>query len=175
MNIFKKVLFVLFTFIISFSFFGCSYKPSSQYAKEEIQGNVFVKVTIDLEDPQNSVLIKDSINKLLIQKLDVNIVSSESLADTIMYIDVNRVSMQELQYDDLGYNKLYRALVSINVSYSKKGEKKKKSFIVDGEHNFSVDNGTTINSNQRYDAIKKASDKALEEVLSKIAVSSFKK
>ncbi len=175
MNIFKKVLFVLFTFIISFSFFGCSYKPSSQYAKEEIQGNVFVKVTIDLEDPQNSVLIKDSINKLLIQKLDVDIVSSESLADTIMYIDVNRVSMQELQYDDLGYNKLYRALVSINVSYSKKGEKKKKSFIVDGEHNFSVDNGTTINSNQRYDAIKKASDKALEEVLSKIAVSSFKK
>ena len=175
MNIFKKVLFVLFTFIISFSFFGCSYKPSSQYAKEEIKGNVFVKVTIDLEDPQNSVLIKDSINKLLIQKLDVDIVSSESLADTIMYIDVNRVSMQELQYDDLGYNKLYRALVSINVSYSKKGEKKKKSFIVDGEHNFSVDNGTTINSNQRYDAIKKASDKALEEVLSKIAVSSFKK
>ena len=175
MNIFKKVLFVLFTFIISFSFFGCSYKPSSQYAKEEIQGNVFVKVTIDLEDPQNSVLIKDSINKLLIQKLDVDIVSSESLADTIMYIDVNRVSIQELQYDDLGYNKLYRALVSINVSYSKKGEKKKKSFIVDGEHNFSVDNGTTINSNQRYDAIKKASDKALEEVLSKIAVGSFKK
>ena len=175
MNIFKKVLFVLFTFIISFSFFGCSYKPSSQYAKEEIQGNVFVKVTIDLEDPQNSVLIKDSINKLLIQKLDVDIVSSESLADTIMYIDVNRVSMQELQYDDLGYNKLYRALVSINVSYSKKGEKKKKSFIVDGEHNFSVDNGTTINSNQRYDAIKKASDKALDEILSKIAVSSYKK
>ena len=175
MNIFKKVLFVLFTFTVSFSFFGCSYKPSTHYAKEEITGNVYVKVSIDLEDPQNSVLIKDSINKLLIQKLDVDIVSSESLADTIMYIDVNRVSMQELQYDDLGYNKLYRALVSINVSYSKKGEKKKKSFIVDGEHNFSVDNGTTINSNQRYDAIKKASDKALEEVLSKIAVGSFKK
>ena len=175
MNIFKKVLFVLFTFIISFSFFGCSYKPSSQYAKEEIQGNVFVKVTIDLEDPQNSVLIKDSINKLLIQKLDADMVNTESLADTIMYIEVNRVSMQELQYDDLGYNKLYRALVSINVSYSKKGEKKKKSFIVDGEHNFSVDNGTTINSNVRYDAIRKASDKALEEVLSKIAVGAFKK
>ena len=84
MNIFKKVLFVLFTFIISFSFFGCSYKPSSQYAKEEIQGNVFVKVTIDLEDPQNSVLIKDSINKLLIQKLDADIVNTESLADTII-------------------------------------------------------------------------------------------
>ena len=175
MNIFKKVLFVLFTFTVSFSFFGCSYKPSTHYAKEEITGNVYVKVSIDLEDPQNSVLIKDSINKLLIQKLDADIVNTESLADTIMYIEVNRVSMQELQYDDLGYNKLYRALVSINVSYSKKGEKKKKSFIVDGEHNFSVDNGTTINSNVRYDAIRKASDKALDEILSKIAVSSYKK
>ena len=35
--------------------------------KEEIQGNVFVKVSIDLEDPQNSVLIKDSILKNQIQ------------------------------------------------------------------------------------------------------------
>ena len=175
MNILKKVLFALFTFTILFSITACGYKPSTYYAKEEISGKVFVNVLINLEDPKNSVLIKDAINQLLIQKLDVDMVSSESLADTIMYIDVNRVSMQELQYDDLGYNKLYRALVSINVSYSKKGEKKKKSFIVDGEHNFSVDNGTTINSNQRYDAIKKASDKALEEVLSKIAVGSFKK
>ena len=175
MNIFKKVLFVLFLFILPFSFLGCSYKPSSQYAKEEIQGNVFVKVSIDLEDPQNSVLIKDSVYKMLIQKLDVNLVEKESLADTIMNVNVNSVGMSALQYDELGYNKLYRAVVNINFSYYTKGENKKKSFVVSGDHDFSVDNGVTINSTQRYQAISKASDKALEEVLSKIAVASFKK
>ena len=83
--------------------------------------------------------------------------------------------MQSLQYDKSGYNKLYRAVVVINVSYFKKSDNKRKSFTVDGDYNFSVDNGTSINDTQRYNAIQKASDKAVEEVLSKIAVASFKK
>lgn len=175
MNNLKKVQFVLFASIISILISACSYKPATHYAKDEINGNVYVKVNIDLADPQNSVLIKDSVKKMLIQKLDVDLVDKESLADTIMIVDVNGVSMQSLQYDVLGYNKLYRAVVSITFTYYEKDETKKKSFVVSGEHDFSIDNGTTINSNQRYDAIRKASDKALEEVLSKIAVASYKK
>lgn len=175
MNILKKVLFVLFTFTISISFFGCGYKPATYYAKEEISGKVFLKVTIDLVDPQNSVLIKDEINKLLIQKLDADLVDKESLADTVMNVVVNSVSMHSLQYDKSGYNKLYRAVVVINVSYFKKSDNKRKSFTVDGDYNFSIDNGTSINDTQRYNAIQKASDRAIEEILSKIAVSSFKK
>ena len=168
MNILKKVLFVLFTFTISFSILGCGYKPATYYAKEEISGKVFLKVTIDLEDPQNSVLIKDEINKLLIQKLDADLVEKESLADTVMNVVINSVRMQTLQYDESGYNKLYRAVVVINVSYFKKSDNKRKSFTVDGDYNFSVDNGISINDTQRYNAIQKASDKAVEEVLSTI-------
>ena len=175
MNILKKVLFALFTFTILFSITACGYKPSTYYAKEEISGKVFVNVLINLEDPKNSVLIKDSINQLLIQKLDAELVNKESLADTVMNININSVSMQALQYDRSGYNKLYRAVVVINVSYFKKSDNNRKSFSVDGEYNFSIDNGTSINDTQRYNAIQKASDKAIEEVLSKIAVSSFKK
>ena len=43
MNILKKVLFVLFTFTITFSFLGCGYKPSSYYAKEELSMLGFLK------------------------------------------------------------------------------------------------------------------------------------
>ena len=175
MNILKKVLFVLFTFVISFSFFGCGYKPSTQYAKEEIKGKVFVKVSMNLEDPKNSVLVKDAINQLLIQKLDTQLVNDESLADTVMNIAINSVSMQTLQYDKTGSNKLYAASVNINVSYFKKSDNKRKSFVIDGEDNFSVENGTSINDTERFKAIKSASDKALDEILSKIAVSSYKK
>ena len=175
MNILKKVLFVLFTFVISFSFFGCGYKPSTQYAKEEIKGKVFVKVSMNLEDPKNSVLVKDAINQLLIQKLDTQLVNDESLADTVMNIVINSVSMQTLQYDKTGSNKSYAASVNINVSYFKKSDNKRKSFVIDGEDNFSVENGTSINDTERFKAIKSASDKALDEILSKIAVSSYKK
>ena len=175
MNILKKVLFVLFTFTISFSFFGCGYKPSSYYAKEEFLGNVFINVLVNLEDPKNTVLVKDSINQILIQKLDSNLVTNEALADVVINLSVNTVSLQVLQYDASGYNKLYKAVISINISYFKKSENKRKSFTLEGEYDFSVDNGTTISDSQRFEAIKAASDKALEEFISKVAVSSHKK
>ena len=174
MNILKKVQNVLFIFTLSFLFFGCSYKPASHYAKQEIQGNVFVKVSIDLEDPQNSVLIKDSVYKMLVQKLDVDLVEKESLADIVMNININGVGLQTLQYDEFGNNKLYRAVATINFSYYEKGQNKRKSFTVQGEYEFSIKD-ITVSSDERFEGIRKASDKALEEVLSKIAVASYKK
>lgn len=175
MNILKKVLFVLFTFTISFSILGCGYKPSSYYAKEELSGNVFVNVLVDLEDPKNTVLVKDSINQILIQKLGSQLVTNEAVADVVMNLSVNTVSLQVLQYDASGYNKLYKALIGINIAYFKKSENKRKSFTLEGEYDFSVDNGTTISDSQRFEAIKSASDKALEEFISRVAVSSHKK
>lgn len=174
MNILKKVLSVLFIITFSSLFFGCSYKPATHYAKQEIQGNVFVKVSLDLEDPQNSVIIKDSVYKMLVQKLEVDIVEKESLADVVMNVTINNVGLQTLQYDELGNNKLYRAVASINFSYYEKGQSKKKSFSVQGEYDFSIKD-VTVSSDERFEGIRKASDKALEEVLSKIAVASYKK
>ena len=174
MHILKKLLFVVFTFAISFSIVACGYKPSSYYAKKEMEGNVFVKLNVSLEDPKNSVLVKDAINKLLIQKLDSRLVKDETLADVIMNVEINSVSIHTLQYDTLGYNKLYRAYIVLKISYFRKSDEIRKSFTVDGEHDFSVDDGTTITETKRFDAISSAADKALNEVLSKIAVSSFR-
>ncbi len=174
MNILKKVLSVLFIITFSSLFLGCSYKPATHYAKQEIQGNVFVKVSLDLEDPQNSVIIKDSVYKMLIQKLEVDIVEKESLADVVMNVNINGVGLQTLQYDEFGNNKLYRAVATINFSYYEKGQTKKKSFSVQGEYDFSIKD-VTVSADERFEGIRKASDKALEEVLSKIAVASYKK
>ena len=174
MHILKKMLFVISSITLALFITACGYKPTSYYAKEEIKGNVFANVSISLEDPKNSVLIKDAVYKLLIQKLDANIVEKESLADVVLNVNLNSVSMSALQYDKEGYNKLYRALIVINFEYFKKSDGIRKHFTVDGEYNFSVDDGTTITDSKRFEAISLASDKALSEVLSKIAVSSFK-
>ena len=139
-----------------------------------MEGNVFVKLNVSLEDPKNAVLVKDAVNKILIQKLDSKLVDKESIADVVMNVTINSVSMQTLQYDALGYNKLYRAVVVLKIDYFRKDNGIKKSFAVDGEHDFSIDDGTTITETKRFDAISNAANKALDEVLSKIAVSSFK-
>jgi uncharacterized lipoprotein YehR (DUF1307 family) len=174
MHILKKMLFVVFTFVISFSLVSCGYKPSSYYAKKEMEGNVFVKQIVSLTDPQNSVIVKDEMNKLLIQKLGSNLVNSEENADVVMELAINSISIQTLSYTTSGYNKLYNASVIIGVKYFRKDNGIRKSFTVDGEYDFSVDNGESITETKRYNAITKAAQKAFDEVLSKIAVSSFK-
>lgn len=174
MNI-KKVLFVLFTsFLASFFLSACGYKPAKYYAKQEIQGKVFVKLFVDLKDPRNAVLVKDSVNQVLIQKLSSKLVYDERLANTVMKVKIASVDMKELQYDKDGYNKLYKAVVKLHIEYAKKNEKAKK-IVLEGEHNFSIDDGTTITDTKRFDAIENATKDALDEFLSKIALQSFNK
>lgn len=171
LSLLKNLLITLFavSFIV-----GCSYKPTSHYAKKEISGNVYVKLDVNLKDPKNSVLIKDALNDLVIQRLDANIVDDKKDADVLMNIKLNNASFSVVQYDDLGYNKVFRTNVSIAVSYENVNNKTKKSFSVGGEDTFSIEDGTVISDTKRYESIKIASDDALRNVISKLAVQSFK-
>ncbi|MFW3405766.1 LPS assembly lipoprotein LptE [Aliarcobacter butzleri] len=170
----KKVLLTIFSVSLAFLFVACGYKPSTYYAKKEMEGNVYVKLDVSLVDPRNSVLVKDAVTKILIQKLDSNLVDKEKDADVVMNLGISSVNLSALQYDAKGYNKLYKAEVFIRVDYYRKENGIKKSFTVDGEYDFAVDIGGTITDANRYDAITKASDQAVSEVISRIAVQSFK-
>ncbi|WP_323668898.1 LPS assembly lipoprotein LptE [Aliarcobacter butzleri] len=170
----KKVLLTIFSVSLAFLFVACGYKPSTYYAKKEMEGNVYVKLDVSLVDPRNSVLVKDAVTKILIQKLDSNLVDKEKDADVVMNLGISSVDLSALQYDARGYNKLYKAQVFIKVDYYRKENGIKKSFTVDGEYDFAVDIGGTITDANRYDAITKASDQAVSEVVSRIAVQSFK-
>lgn len=158
---------------------SCSgYKPMVYYVKKEIKDKVFVKLYVNLSDPKNAVLIKDSIDRLIVQKLNKKLVYDESLADTVINLRLNSVNFYPLQYDTSGYIQIYKAVVGIFASYHQKENKNIKSFIVSGENNFSVDtsdNDDKITDRKRYEAIKEASDDALDEVLSKIAINSYEK
>ena len=175
MKVSKGFLILVFTIILGLTFTACGYRPSVTYAKQEMRGNVFVRLNVSLEDPRNSVLVKDAVTKILIQKLGSNMVDNEREADVIMDLAISKVTLKTLQYDRDGYNKLYRANVVIDVKYFRKdNDNKIKTFSVDGEHDFAIDKGTSINDSHRFTAITKASDKAVTEILSRMAVASFK-
>lgn len=169
----KKVFLFVFSISLALFFNSCGYKSASYYAKQEMQGNVYVKLNVLLEDPRNAVLVKDAVTKILIQKLGSNLVDNAKDADVIMDLGINRIAISALQYDTQGYNKLYKATVYIKVDYFRKDTKKRKTFTVDGEYDFAVDVGGTITDTNRFEAVSKASDQAVDEVISKIAVASF--
>lgn len=167
---------ILSTFLLVFALFftACGYKPTAFYAKQELKKDVFVDLKVRVEDPQNSVLVKDSVTKILMQKIGSSMVDKSDLAEVIMNLSISSVSFSTLSYDRYGNNKLYKANVVIVVKYYDKSSKKTKNFTVDGEHDFAVDIAGTINDTHRFEAIAKASDMAVTEILSKIAVASFK-
>ena len=171
----RKVFLMLFAFHLSLVFIlaGCGYKPSSSYAKKKIQGNVYVHVVINLEDPKNSVLVKDALNEIVVGQFNNKLVSKRSLADTILTVKLGSVGTQELQKDEDGYVNLYRTNVSISVIYE--GPNTKGSTSVSGSYDFSIDEGSSISDTKRFEAIKIASFKALTEIVSKFAIESFKK
>ena len=161
--------------LISILFFAsCGYRPSAYYAKQELGKDLFVRLDVVPSDPKNSVLVKDAVTKILIQRVGSNMVNSEAQADVIMDLRIASVSFSTLQYDADGYNKLYKARVAIAVKYFDKSTSKTKSFTVDGEYDFAVDIGSSINDTQRFEAISRASDMAVTDILSRVAVSSFK-
>ncbi len=163
----------LLLFLLVFFFVSCGYKPSATYAKKELEGKVFVNLIVDLKDPRNSVLIKDTMNEILVHRLNSKLVYDRNLADTIIDVKLNSISMNLLQEDEQGYNKLYQAVVSIFVKYN--NMKKINSFNVVGDYDFSIGDNSKITDTKRFEAIKIATSEALEEVISKIALNSFKK
>ena len=170
-----KLKSIVLVFFIGLVFVACGYKPGSTYAKKEINGKVFVDLKVNIEDPKNSVLIKDAMNELLVHKLDRKLVSKKELADTIVIVTLNSTGFSALQYDTDGYVKLYKANSSINVNYENKNQELSRNFSVSGTHDFAIDSGGTISDAKRFEAIKIASTKAMDEVISKIAILSFKK
>ncbi len=162
--------------ILNCSFFilnGCGYKPSSYYAKNEISGKVYVDLSIDINNSQNSILIKDAMNEMVLNRFEAQLTQNKELADTYVLVKLGSVSHSVLASDNEGYAKTYRADVTIAVQYQKRGEVK-KNISVSNYYDYNVESDALVSDQQKQEAVKNAATKALSDLFSKIAVNSFK-
>lgn len=154
---------------------GCGYKPSSYYAKKEITGKVYVDATIDIENAQNSVLIKDMMNNMVINQFETKLAKDKADAESFMKIELSSVSHTALTTDlETAFAKTYRTTVNITVSYYKKGMKS-KVITVSNYYDYNVESESTVSDEKKQEAVRIASKQALDDVFSKIAIGSFKK
>jgi hypothetical protein len=166
----KKLILI---FLSIYIFTGCSgYKPSSYYIKKEISSNVFVKLNINISNLSSSVLVKDALNEMIVARFGSKLVSNKEDAQTIINISLSNVSLSALQYDKDGYVNIYRVSVKIKVSY--KVDKTTRKISVSDYYDFAVDKNAIISDTKKEEAVKIASSKAMESILSKIAVQTFK-
>ena len=162
-------------FLIVFLFIGCGYKPSSYYAKKEITGKVHISSSIDIENSENSVIIKDTMNEMIINQFNATLTNDKNLANTLVIVKLSGVSHQALSTDNDGYTNSYRTIVSITVSYKKNLPKEKyKVLNVSNYYDYTVDADSLITDQKKLEATRLASANALSDLFSKIAINSFK-
>ncbi len=157
-------------FFLSLALFlvSCGYKPTSIYTKKVLGDNIYVDVSISKVDPQNSVLITDAVNEAVISKFRSNLVPKNK-ASSKLYISLGKTSFQPIQYDENGYVTAYKTYVTLNSRYIDiKG--KSRNINTTGNYDFSIEANSIISDNKRFEAIKFASLKAIDELISKISI-----
>ncbi len=162
---------LLFIFL-SAIFLGCGYKPTYLYTKKVMGDNIYIDVDVSLVDPQNSVLIADAMREAVISKFHSNLTSKDK-ADSTMKVYLNSINFQPIQYDSNGYVIAYKTLVSLKTIYRDKN-KQQRVINSTGDYDFSIEANSVISDNKRFEAIKFASIKAMDELISKISIKGMK-
>lgn len=169
-----KLYTVYFTIFILF--IGCGYKPTTHYASNEIVGKVFVDSKINIESSENSIIIKDAMNEMVINRFNGTLVNKPSQADTIVIVGLSSARNSAISTDNEGYAKAYRMTVKINIQYKKTTSTEGyKSITVSNYYDYSVDADSVVTDRKKEEAKKLASINALSDIFSKIAVKSFQK
>lgn len=154
-------------------FIGCGYKPVSQHAKEEIQGLVYVHLDINIDSSSDSILLKDTINRVVVGYLDRKLTSNINLADTKIFLSIPHVSQSALTSDLEGYTKKYRMRVDIIVKYIKSNGII-KSFLTSDYSDYTVADDAQLSEKRKEQAITEATKRALKNVFTKIALNNLK-
>ncbi len=142
------------------------------YTKALLGDNVFVEVRTSLEDPENTVLIRDAMNEAVIAKFKSRIVPRKD-ADSELVMTLKKVSFVPIQYDKNGYVIAYKTYVDLLTHYrDKRGHQ--GDIVSHGDYDFAIESNSVISDTKRFEAIKNASYKAVDEFISKLSVKGLK-
>ena len=163
MSLYSQVLKVV---IIALVLSGCGYKPSSKYAKEVLGNTISTSVKISAEDPENSVVAKDAVDGAVIQVFQAKLVG-KNVAQTHLEISLSEPLYSPIQYDNNGYVIGYRASVTMSILRESKDIKKMYTSV--GTYDFAVLPNAVLSDQERFDAIKFSSIKAIASFIAQVS------
>lgn len=153
-------------FLVWMLFAGCGYQPASHYAKNILGEGVSTEVVISMEDPQNTVLIKDAVDTAVITKFRTALVP-KSVSKTHLKIAIASVTFTPLRYDTNGYVITYRTAVAMNIDRSSGEETMHHA--TQGFYDFAIEPNAIITDQARFEAIRQGAQKAMDAFVAQIA------
>jgi len=164
----KIVLVVLLLTLFS----ACGYKPSSKYARSIVGEKVSTSITISAQDPENTVVIKDAVDSAIIEIFHSALVT-RSYSDTHLSFSITPPSYSAVQYDTNGFIIAYRATIVLTIIRQTKDLQKR--YTSKGTYDFTVVPNAVITDQERFDAIKFSSIKAIASFVAQVSAEGSKK
>jgi len=145
---------------------GCGYQPAAHYAKSVLGDSVSTEVHILMEDPQNTVLIKDAVDRAVITKLRTSLVP-KAASESHLDVRVSGVSFTPLRYDTDGYIVTYRTTVALAIVHQRQNQQ--KNYNTRGVYDFDIEPNAIISDQARFEAISQGASKALDAFIAQLS------
>ena len=151
---------------------GCGYQPSSKEARKVMGERVSTEIIISMEDPENTVVLKDALDEAVIRRFQTNLHSRKD-ASTHLQIRLNSVAFNALQYDSNGYVISFRTTINLAITRISKDYTKRYNAV--GNFDFAISPNAIITDQQRFDAIANSATKALDSFVAQVAAEGTRK
>jgi len=145
---------------------GCGYQPAAHFAKSVLGDSVSTEVHILMEDPQNTVLIKDAVDRAVITKLRTSLVS-KAASESHLDVRVSGVTFTPLRYDTDGYIVTYRTTVALAIAHQRQNQQ--KNYTTKGVYDFDIEPNAIISDQARFEAISQGAAKALDAFVAQLS------
>ncbi|MEN4053612.1 MULTISPECIES: LPS assembly lipoprotein LptE [Sulfurimonas] len=155
----------LFSFLL-LEFSGCGYKPSSKYSRVVVGEKISTNVVISAQDPENTVLIKDAVDKAIIEVFRASLVEKR-YADTDLSFSISEPRYTPIQYNADGFVIAYRATITMHITRETKDVKKNYNAV--GTYDFAIAPNAVITDQERFDAIKYSTQKAIAAFIAQVS------
>jgi len=157
---------LVLAFFVAILLSSCGYKPSAKYARVVVGEKVSTSVVISLQDPENTVLIKDALDSAILKVFHESL-RPRNIADTHLNIFMSDIEYQPVQYNNDGFVVAYRAYIKLKIE--RKTHDKKELYITKGTYDFAIDANSIVSNQQRFEAIENSSIKAIKSFVAKVA------
>ena len=157
-------LFFLLLLLLELS--GCGYKPSSHYSRKVVGDKISTNVIISAQDPENTVLIKDAVDRAIIETFRASLVDRR-VADTHLDFSITEPTYTPIQYNADGFVIAYRATIILGIIRQTKDVKKRYS--AKGTYDFAIAPNAVITDQERFDAIKFSAQKAIASFIAQVS------
>jgi hypothetical protein len=154
---------------------GCGYKPVSSYAKKSFSEKIYVNIVTSPSEPENTVKVRDQVRMALMTKFGSSLTDDKNSSNTRLDVSIIQMSSDALQINNQGYVIVYRMIVKLNTNIYFADINKTKNIISTGSQDFPVDPKVGISSSAQTEAIGSAASKAVDSLISQLAIIGVKR